>query len=358
VANKKDDISITLYCAKTLSPHIADLGKAAKRILKRKDIEDVHDLRVASRRIRAVLNSFSSYLPKKQYKSWIKDIKTITKSYGQVRDIDVQLALINDIYSNVEDRKLRSGLRRVKLRLEQKREKREEKTNKRTQVLLNSSAILELSEWVISTLSEPDVETNYSSALYQLGYQQIQNRLDEFLFYEVFIFDSQRVEELHAMRISAKKLRYSLEVFAELYTHETDFALDITKQAQDYLGEIHDCDVWIDYLPNFMEKEYTRITEFYGYTRPYRRIRPGIEYLIENRKNEREVLYQQFLKDWKKWKMKETWLNLRKVIFLTSLESQKRPIQESSTKDNSDVVNQPEDSDENQEPNSAPPATE
>jgi hypothetical protein len=33
-------------------------------------------------------------------------------------------------------------------------------------------------------------------------------------------------------------------------------------------------------------------------------------------------LYKQFINDWKRWKIKETWLNLRKVTFLTSLEQQ------------------------------------
>ncbi len=322
MANKKEDLSILRYCANTLDPHLADLRKAAKNILKRNDIEDVHDVRVASRRIRSTLSAFSDHLPKKQFNSWMKDTRAITKTYGKVRDLDVQLDLINQIYSETDDSKLRSGLRRIKLRLEQKRKSLQEKTAQSTQSLLESAAIVDLSDWVSEILEKPVEEELFSPALYQLGYKQIQNRLDEFLFYEVFIFDIQRVEELHSMRISAKKLRYSLEIFAELYHHETDFAQKITKQAQDYLGEIHDCDVWIEFLPLFMQKEYERIKSFYGYTRPYRRIRPGIEYLIANRKEEREKLYQTFLIDWRDWKLKETWLNLRKVIFLTSLEIQ------------------------------------
>ena len=327
MSNNKEDISILFYCAKTLNPLIVDLSKAAKKILGRNDIEDIHDLRVASRRIRSVLDSFSDHLPKKESKDWVKDIRAITKSYGKVRDIDVQLNLINKIYSETDDRKLRSGLRRIKLRLEQKRKSRQGKTEKRTKVLLESSAIVNLSEWVKTILQHTEEAWAPSPALFQLGYKQIQSRLDEFLFYEVFIFDRQRVEELHQMRIAAKKLRYSLEVFSELYEQETDFALKISKQAQDYLGEIHDCDVWIEFLPAFMEKEFQRIKDFYGYAQPYYRIRPGIEYFIDDRKREREKLYKNFLRDWKNWKLKETWLNLRKVIFLTSLEIQSQPSQ-------------------------------
>lgn len=320
MANKKEDPSILRYCANALNPFVKDLEKSAKFVLKRNDIEDIHDVRVASRRISAVLDAFNDHLPNKQVKAWKKDIRAITKSFGKVRDIDVQLDLINKIHEGTTDSKLRPGLRRIKLRLEQKRQQRQEETTQKTRSMLEHPTIAEISGWVDSTLAADQTEDQFSFDLYQLGYKQIQNRLDEFLFYEVFIFDAQRVEELHAMRIKAKKLRYALEIFSELYKQETNFALKISKQAQDYLGEIHDCDVWINYLPNFMEKENQRIRAFYGYTRPFRRIRPGIEFFITDRQKERNRLYKAFLREWKEWKLKESWLNLRKVIFLTSFE--------------------------------------
>jgi len=333
LANKKTDLSIQYYCANALRPHIDDLAKSAERILKRRDMEDIHDLRVASRRIRAVLDAFDDCLPKKQLKKWKNDVRSITKSYGKVRDIDVQLDLINEVYSEAEDKKIKSGLRRIRLRLEQKRKANQEKTAKKAGLLLKSSVIIDISNWVQTILSVGYGDIEYSPELFQLGYKQIQSRLDEFLFYEVFIFDKNRVEELHSMRISAKKLRYSLEVFSDLYQHETDFALAVTKETQDYLGDIHDCDVWVEFLPKFMEKEYKRIKEFYGYTRPYHRIKPGLEYLISNRKTKRQELYAAFIQDWKEWKLKETWLNLRKVIFLTSLETQSQPTQNDISED-------------------------
>ena len=322
MANKKEDTNISRYCARALAPYISALNKSAKNILKRNNIEDIHDVRVATRRIRAVLTSFADYLPEKKVKAWRKDIKKITQSYGKVRDLDVQLDLLNDIYEKTTDTKLRSGLRRLKLRLSQKRKKRQENTTARTGQLLQSASIIEMNTWIQATLSQfPKDEIPISLELFQLGYKQIQSCLDDLLFYEVFIFDKRRIDELHLMRISAKSLRYSLEVFSDLYQKKTDFALTIAKQAQEYLGDIHDNDIWIEFLPKFLEEELGRIKEFYGYSSPYRRIRPGIEFLIENRKTEREKQYKAFLKDWKKWKLDETWLNLRKVIFLTNIDS-------------------------------------
>ena len=176
--------------------------------------------------------------------------------------------------------------------------------------------------WAESTLAEPINETEKSQRLFQTANTQIQSRLDEFLFYEVFIFDPVRINELHQMRIAVKHLRYTLEIFSELYSSKTDFALDIARKSQQILGEIHDADVWSLYLPRFLSREETRVTQFFGYKGPVNRLKPGIDFLLENRKLERDRLYKQYLQEWKKWKLKETWLNLRKIIFLISLENQ------------------------------------
>ena len=331
MADNKEDKSITRYFAESLYPNIQKLQKNAGNILKRSNIEDIHDLRVYSRRIRTVLDVFSDFLPDKKRKSWEKDIRTITKSFGAVRDLDVQIDLINKVYESTEDSKIRSGLRRIRLRLEQKRQQKQANTKKTTQMILNSESIDEMNAWVETELEDKENEMFFSPELYRLGYKQIQTRLDEFLLYEIFIFDPARVEELHQMRISAKQLRYALEVFSTLYEKKTYFALDITRQAQEYLGSIHDSDVWIDFLPAFMKKETNRINNFYGYKQPYYRIKPGIEFLIKNRKKDRDRSYKAFLKDWKEWKEKETWLDLRKVIFMSSLENHNQPPKEKSS---------------------------
>lgn len=57
-----------------------------------------------------------------------------------------------------------------------------------------------------------------------------------------------RVRELHDMRIAAKRLRYLFEFFEPCFAAEFKDHLKRFKRLQDYLGEIHDCDVWVDYL--------------------------------------------------------------------------------------------------------------
>ncbi len=69
-------------------------------------------------------------------------------------------------------------------------------------------------------------------------------RLDELVSFAPAVRDPRAVEELHDMRIAAKRLRYVLEVCAEpCFGPYARTAARRVKELQDLLGEIHDCDV-------------------------------------------------------------------------------------------------------------------
>jgi hypothetical protein len=69
-------------------------------------------------------------------------------------------------------------------------------------------------------------------------------RLDELCSFVPKALDPHEVTALHDMRIAAKRLRYVLEVTAETcFGPYAATALKRTKELQDLLGEIHDCDV-------------------------------------------------------------------------------------------------------------------
>ncbi len=55
------------------------------------DIERVHDMRVASRRLRAVLEIFASCFPKDAYSDVLRDVKQLADALGERRDPDVHI---------------------------------------------------------------------------------------------------------------------------------------------------------------------------------------------------------------------------------------------------------------------------
>ena len=67
-------------------------------------------------------------------------------------------------------------------------------------------------------------------------------RLDELFAFAPAVLDPRNVRELHDMRIAAKRLRYVLEPTEHLFGPYSSTAIRRTKELQELLGDMHDCD--------------------------------------------------------------------------------------------------------------------
>ncbi len=75
------------------------------------EIERVHDMRVASRRLRAALEVYAPCFPTAQYKSVLRDVKALADALGARRDPDVQLEGLERFASALTDADRRGVLR-------------------------------------------------------------------------------------------------------------------------------------------------------------------------------------------------------------------------------------------------------
>jgi CHAD domain-containing protein len=81
----------------------AELFEQAEGVLDTEDIERVHDMRVASRRLRAVLEVFAPCFPKGPYRSVLRDVKRLADALGERRDPDVHLAAMQKLAATLPD---------------------------------------------------------------------------------------------------------------------------------------------------------------------------------------------------------------------------------------------------------------
>jgi CHAD domain-containing protein len=72
----------------------AEVFEHAAGVLDTDDIERVHDMRVATRRLRAVLEVFAPAFDTAEHKAVLKDVKALADALGARRDPDVQLAAL------------------------------------------------------------------------------------------------------------------------------------------------------------------------------------------------------------------------------------------------------------------------
>lgn len=73
-------------------------------------------------------------------------------------------------------------------------------------------------------------------------------RLDEMYHWAAGVDDPYEVRGLHNLRIAAKRLRYTLEIFEDVLPSASQFIADELTQIQDELGAVHDEDVMISLL--------------------------------------------------------------------------------------------------------------
>lgn len=126
-------------------------------------------------------------------------------------------------------------------------------------------------------------------------------RLNEMLEWAGAIHDVTCVEELHNMRIAAKRLRYTMELFLPTLGQEAKLLLKTVESIQDQLGAIHDCDVLIPLLQETMEKEMNR--ERKKATKPGAELPPflaaeGLVRYMHQQFSERARRYNEFIAFW------------------------------------------------------------
>lgn len=78
--------------AVTVTTRSHELFAHADHVLDTHDIERVHDMRVASRRLRAALEVFAPCFPRKEHRAVLRDVKALADALGERRDPDVQIA--------------------------------------------------------------------------------------------------------------------------------------------------------------------------------------------------------------------------------------------------------------------------
>lgn len=81
----------------------AEVFEQARGVLDLDDVERVHDMRVATRRLRAALEVFEPCFPAKPHRKSLKRVKALADALGQRRDLDVEIELLEDLAPEAGD---------------------------------------------------------------------------------------------------------------------------------------------------------------------------------------------------------------------------------------------------------------
>ena len=218
------------------------------------DVEELHKMRVATRRMRAAFIVFNDAYQTQTIKYYIKGLRTTGRALGRVRDLDVFLEKANlYLASLTEDQ--RDGLSPL-LRYwnDQRDTARIELVN-----YLDSDRYQKFKRKFNIFLSTPGAgalpvprETPYPNRVREIAPLLIYACLADVRAYEPFLVNAS-IENLHALRIDLKKLRYTIEFFKDVLGPEVELVITEMKNMQDHLGDLNDAQVAAQSIQTFID---------------------------------------------------------------------------------------------------------
>ena len=251
-----------------LLPFLTRLNVSLRRVnsrvgkyLKTPNAKQIHDVRTAIRRLDATY----LILPKKDrngssLSDYVLKCKEFFKVNSEIRDLDVIFEKLQKYPSNAQ----RNGVIEV-LKASRYANLNRAKTIARSLKSKDTTKIINK-----INVTEKELQNRYNKKISRL-ISQIESA------FPAILTDPLRLEELHDLRISCKKLKYLLELLPE----ENKDVLKTRKslqKLQDILGTIHDFDFTIKYLSSF------------GHTSI------EIQEIISIEKEERNARYDDFLR--------------------------------------------------------------
>ena len=238
----KADDSLGTAGRKVLRLHLARMLHFEAGTRSGEDIEDLHKMRVATRRMRGAWRVFDgAYRPKVQ-RRYVKELRSIARALGEVRDIDV---LLEDLDSYIVGlptpgreavEPLRSAWRRQR-----------EVARKRLIARLDSKGYREFVDdyldftespgaaEILTPLGQPSLVRDTAGSRILSAYEHVRA-------YQTIITWAD-VPTLHALRIEAKRLRYTMEYFSEVLPVTSRKLIAQVTELQDHLGLMNDADV-------------------------------------------------------------------------------------------------------------------
>jgi CHAD domain-containing protein len=217
------------------------------------DIEELHDMRVATRRMRAAFEVFEDTFNPKAIKPLLKGLRATGRSLGKVRDLDVFMEKAEHYLGTLAPER-HSELQPLLQNWAKERElDREEMVT-----YLDDQKYAKFKQDFYHFVSTPGagVRRNQVAGFAPSRVRDIAPVLIYARIASVRAFDAileiASLEQFHSLRIEFKKLRYSVEFFREVLGNESKAVIDDLKRIQDHLGDLNDAQVATGILGDFL----------------------------------------------------------------------------------------------------------
>ena len=199
------------------------------------DREAIHDVRVASRRLRAAL-PIAGEATRTDVRALIRDVRRVTRAFSGLREADVVLGRVQKWPSTGSWSAL--ALTRLETRCDQLRA-REHRATRDALARVDADEQSTHCREVARSLKRDAEPAVLALALAREVRRRIR-ALEEAIAESGIVY---AVEPLHRVRLAAKKLRYTLEVGSKALAGAGPKARRQLRQLQSRLGDLHDLQI-------------------------------------------------------------------------------------------------------------------
>ncbi|NJP12123.1 MAG: CHAD domain-containing protein [Leptolyngbyaceae cyanobacterium RU_5_1] len=248
--------SITLgeYAHQVLGEQYRSMVKYENKVLADKDPEDLHDMRVGTRRLRTALQIFhvAVDLPDDARE---KRIGSLAKVLGRLRDLDVQIADLENTYRPQLDGKERKWLDGAIASLHKQRQR----DYTATVDTLEKSGYQALKDAYKTWLKYPQYTALAQLPITSLLPDLLSPLLSELLLHPGWLISADNAlagddKTLHNLRKMCKHVRYQAEFFLPFYGDPFKDWIKDVKTLQDKLGKLQDNHVLLELLKEHLPK--------------------------------------------------------------------------------------------------------
>jgi CHAD domain-containing protein len=219
------------------------------------DIEELHDMRVATRRMRAAFEVFDGAFDPQVIRKHLRGLRATGRALGRVRDLDVFMEKA-ERYLKTLPTDQHAGLAPL---LDAWKIEREQD---RAAMLahLDGKDYARFKEKFLVFLTTPEAGARPASEGMPFPARArhivpglVYSRLAAVRSFEA-ILGNASLEQMHALRIEFKKLRYTLEYFREVLGPQAGQVIEEIKTMQDHLGDLNDANVACQILKEFLDE--------------------------------------------------------------------------------------------------------
>jgi CHAD domain-containing protein len=203
-------------------------------VLKSSSHDDIHDLRVASRRFRAALELYSPFVRKGSKTELKKNVRKLTRTLGVLRNIDEALLFLTSC-SNVDLAVIHTLCNTFStLR------SRELKQIEKTLLAFDHRSFDRIVREMVAGLNKNCItERNRFSFLAYFSDVSIRQYLPIHSLIASAVVPEHRTSR-HALRVAIKKWRYFLEIISSVLDRDYTALLELLKEYQSILGRMND----------------------------------------------------------------------------------------------------------------------